>query len=134
MNNIARLVVTWLPRAQAFSRFCIAQSWASVENNGNERELGVMERQNMFFSSLSISSFFSLLILDNYLKYPENHRERLWTRQVNCILIMKSSDIFIWWPGINTGTEKLYLIIITKEQNVGIIYLKKIIANNFAYV
>ena len=87
MNNIARLVVTWLPRAQAFLRFCIAQSWTSVENNGNEREKGVMGRQNMFFSSLSASFFFSLLILDNYLKYPENHRERLWTRHVSCILV-----------------------------------------------
>ena len=106
MNNIARLVVTWLLRAQASSRFCIAQPWASLENNGKEREQGVIGRQNMFFSSLSVSSFFSLLILDNYLKYPENHRKRLWTRQVNCILIMKSSNIFIWWPGINTVSGK----------------------------
>ena len=47
MNNIARLVVTQLPRAQSFSRFCIARSWASVENNGIEREQGVMGRQNI---------------------------------------------------------------------------------------
>ena len=49
VNNIARLVVTWLLRAQASSRFCIAQPWASVENNGNEREQGVIGRQNGFF-------------------------------------------------------------------------------------
>ena len=66
-----------------------------------------------------------LALLDNYLKYPEKHHERLWTRQVNCILIMKSSNIFIRWPGINTVTGKLYLIFITKEQNVGIIYIYK---------
>ena len=28
------------------------------------------------------------------LKYPKNHRERLRTRQVNCMLIMKSNSMF----------------------------------------
>ena len=36
-------------------------------------------------------SRFALII---QLKYPENHRERLRTRQVNLMLIMKSSNIF----------------------------------------
>ena len=95
MNNIARLVVTQLPRAQSFSRFCIAQSWALVENNGIEREQGVMGRQkHFFFPSLSVSSFFLLYLIITLNTPIENHRERLWTTQVNYILIMKSSNIF----------------------------------------
>ena len=37
-----------------------------------------------------------LAVLDNQIKYPENHRERLRTRQVSCILIMKSIGAGIW--------------------------------------
>ena len=61
MNNIARLVVTWLPRAQAFSRFCIAQSWASMENNGNERE-----QQNVQY-------FFGFHICDHVFSYSSDY-------------------------------------------------------------
>ena len=78
-----------------FSKFCIAQSWAWVENNGNEQEQGIMGRQNIIIIIFFPFRFLLCLpLLDNQIKYPENHRERLRTRQVNCILIMKSSNIF----------------------------------------
>ena len=75
MNNIARLVVTQLPRAQSFSRFCIAQCWASVENNRIEREQGVMGRQNIFFP-FPFRFLLFLALLDNYLKYPDREPSR----------------------------------------------------------
>ena len=45
-----------------------------------------------FFSFLSVSSCVSLYLIIQ-LKHPENHRERLRTRQVNCMLIMKSNNM-----------------------------------------
>ena len=47
----------------------------------------------LFFPSLSVF-LLCLTFLDNQIKYHENHRERLRTRQVNCIMMMKSSNIF----------------------------------------
>ena len=74
MNNIARLVLTALPRVQDFLRFLMKDGKV---------------KHSLFFSFSSVSSFVSLYLIIQ-LKYPENHRERLRTRQVNCMLIMKS--------------------------------------------
>ena len=74
MNNIARFVLTALPLVQAFLRFLMKDGKV---------------KHSLFFSFSSVSSFVSLYLILQ-LKYPENHRERLRTRQVNCMLIMKS--------------------------------------------
>ena len=79
MNNIACFVLTALPRVQAFFKVL------------NERWEG--KTFAFFFSFLSVSSFVSLYLIIQ-LKQPENHRDRLRTRQVNCMLIMKSNSIF----------------------------------------
>ena len=47
-----------------------------MENNGNEREQGLMGRENIFFS-FPFRFLLFVALLDNHLKYPENHRERL---------------------------------------------------------
>ena len=65
MNNIACLVLTALPRVQAFLTFLMKDG--KVKHS---------------------------LYLIIQLKYPENHCERLRTRQVNCMLIMKSNNMF----------------------------------------
>ena len=75
MNNIAYLVLTALPRVQAFLRFLMKD--------------GKVKHSHFFFSFSSVSSFVSRYLIIQ-LKYPENHGERLRTRQVNCMLIMKS--------------------------------------------
>ena len=74
MNNIACFVLTALPRVQAFLRFLMKDGKV---------------KHSHFFSFSSVSSFVSRYLIIQ-LKYPENHRERLRTRQVNCMLIMKS--------------------------------------------
>ena len=77
MNNIACLVLTALPRVQVFWRFLM--KYGKVKHSP--------------FFSLSVSSFVSLYLIIQ-LKYHENYGERLRTRQVNWMLIMKSSNIF----------------------------------------
>ena len=73
-------VLTALSRVQAFSRFLM--------KDGKVNHL-----RYFFFCSLSVSSFVSLCLIIQ-LKYPENYREWLRTKQVNWMLIMKSSNIF----------------------------------------
>ena len=78
INNIACFVLTALPRVQAFLRILMKDGRL---------------KHSLFFSFLSVTSFVSLCLIIQ-LKYPKNHRERLRTRQVNCMLIMKSNSMF----------------------------------------
>ena len=81
MNNIACLGINCTVSCAGFFKVL------------NERWEGKPFALFFFFCSLSVSSFVSLCLIIQ-LKYPENYREWLRTRQVNWMLIMKSSNIF----------------------------------------
>ena len=62
--------------------------WGMMETSGSG---GWWEGKTFF--SFPFRFLLCLAWLYNYLKYPENHHERLRTRQVNWMLLMKSLDL-----------------------------------------
>ena len=64
------------------------------EEMGMSKSKRWWEGKILLFFSFPFRFLLSLALLDNQIEYPENHRERLRTREVNYMMMMKSSNIF----------------------------------------
>ena len=64
------------------------------EEMGMSKSKRWWEGKILLFFSFPFRFLLCLALLDNQIEYPENHRERLRTREVNYMMMMKSSNIF----------------------------------------
>ena len=64
------------------------------EEMGMSKSKRWWEGKIILFFSFPFRFLLCLALLDKQIEYPENHRERLRTRQVNYMMMMKSSNIF----------------------------------------